>query len=258
MSLQDSEVVRGCMIIIGNEILSGRTQDINLAHLAIELNELGIRMVEARVIPDDSNVIIDTVNECREKFDYVFTTGGIGPTHDDITADCIALAFGVELELHPEAEAIIRRREAPPEVMRARLRMARVPRGGSLIHNPTGGPPGFRMDNVFVMAGVPIVMQAMVTTMGTLGLRGGAPVRSRAISAFLTEGQIAEPLGDIQSKYPDIDLGSYPFYRKDAYGVNLVMRGTNEAKLEAMRDDVRDMIKGFGVEPVEEDQKKIQ
>lgn len=254
MSSQNtSDIVRGCMIIIGNEILSGRTQDTNLAYLAVELNELGIRMAEARVIPDDEKIIIDTVNECREKFDYVFTTGGIGPTHDDITADCIALAFGVELEIHPEAEAIIRRREAPPDVMKSRLRMARVPKGGALIENPTGGPPGFQMENVFVMAGVPMVMQAMVSTLGNGQLSGGAPVRSRSISAYLTEGRIATSLGKIQDRYADIDLGSYPFYRQDGYGVNLVMRGTDEKELENMKSEIREMIISFDAEPIEED-----
>jgi molybdenum cofactor synthesis domain-containing protein len=252
-SKNTSDIVRGCMIIIGNEILSGRTQDTNLAHLAVELNELGVRMAEARVIPDDEQVIIDTVNECRKEFDYVFTTGGIGPTHDDITADCIALAFGAELEIHPEAEAIIRKREAPPDVMASRLRMARVPKGGVLIENPTGGPPGFQMENVFVMAGVPMVMQAMVSTLGNGQVVGGAPVRSRSISAYLTEGRIATSLGRIQDRYADIDLGSYPFYRQDGFGVNLVMRGTDEKALEAMKSEIREMILSFDAEPIEEE-----
>lgn len=251
-SQHTSDIVRACMIIIGNEILSGRTQDTNLAHLAIELNELGVRVAEARVIPDDEATIIATVNECREKFDYVFTTGGIGPTHDDITADCIAAAFGVELELHPEAEAIIRRREAPPEVMESRLRMARVPSGGVLVENPTGGPPGFQIGNVFVMAGVPMVMQAMVSTLGNGQVVGGAPVRSRSISAYLTEGRIATSLGKIQDRYAEIDLGSYPFYRQDGYGVNFVMRGTDESQLEAMKSEIREMIISFDAEPMED------
>lgn len=240
------------MLIIGNEILSGRTQDTNLAHLARELNELGVRLTEARVIPDVDEVIVNTVNECRTKFDYVFTTGGIGPTHDDITADSIARAFGVELYIHPEAEEIIRRREAPPEVMESRLRMARVPRGAELIDNPTQGPPGFRIDNVFVMAGVPMVMQAMVSTLGNGQIQGGDPVRSRSIGVKLLESQIAAPLRAIQARYPNVDLGSYPFYRPDGYGTNLVMRGTDERELEEMRDELREMIIGFGVEPIEE------
>jgi len=246
-----SPVVRACMIIIGNEILSGRTQDSNLAYLAKELNELGVVMAEARVIPDIEQVIVDTVNECRAKFDYVFTTGGIGPTHDDITADCIALAFGVELYLHPEAEAIIRRRQVPENVMASRLRMARVPVGGELIDNPTGGPPGFSIGNVFAMAGVPMVMQAMTTTL-TAKISGGKPVRSRSIGAYLSEGEIAQSLSDIQDRYPDIDLGSYPFYRADGFGVNLVMRGTDLTQLDIMKTEIGAMIVALGAEAFED------
>ncbi|HJN52854.1 MAG: molybdopterin-binding protein [Pseudomonadales bacterium] len=245
-------VVTGCVLIIGNEILSGRTQDTNLAYLARELNELGVQLTEARVIPDVEDVIVAAVNECRAEFDYVFTTGGIGPTHDDITADCIAKAFGVELEMHPEAVAIIKRREAPPEIMESRLRMARVPKGGVLIDNPTYGPPGFQMENVFVMAGVPVVMQAMVSTLGDGRIVGGDPVRSRSIGAYLAESQVAVRLREIQGRYEDVDLGSYPFYRDDGYGTNLVMRGTDEGELERMKGEIREMIVEFGGEPIED------
>lgn len=244
-----SKTVTACLLIIGNEILSGRTQDTNLAHLSRVLNEIGVRMVHARVIPDVEDIIVETVNECRATFDHVFTTGGIGPTHDDITADCIAKAFGVELVIDPEIAAILNRREAPPEVMEARLRMARVPEGASLIDNPTGGPHGFRMENVWVMAGVPLVMQAMASTLTKEMLGGTDPVRSRSVGAFLSEGQVAAPLRKIQERYPDIDLGSYPFYRQDGYGTNLVMRGTNEADLERMKVEVEDMIRSFDAEP---------
>ena len=209
-------------------------------------------MVEARVIPDVVETIVATVNECRNTFDYVFTTGGIGPTHDDITADCIALAFGTELYMHPDIVEIIRRREAPPEVMESRLRMARIPKGAELIENPTGGPPGFRIENVFVMAGVPMVMQAMASTFSRDQIQGGAPVRSRSVGAYLSEGQVAVQLGEIQDKHPDIDLGSYPFYRQDGYGTNLVMRGTDESELDEMLTEVRAMIVNFGAEPFEE------
>ncbi len=244
--------VTGCLIIIGNEILSGRTQDTNLAYLARELNELGVRMTEARVIPDVVQTIVDTVNECRVNFDYVFTTGGIGPTHDDITADCIALAFNTELEMHPDIVKIIQRREAPPEVMESRLRMARIPKGASLIENPTGGPPGFRIENVFVMAGVPMVMQAMASTFNRESIKGGDPVRSRSIGAYLSEGQVAARLRAIQEEHPEVDLGSYPFYRQDGYGTNLVMRGTNEIELDLMLEKVRQMIVDFGAEPFQD------
>lgn len=247
-----SKTVTACMVIIGNEILSGRTQDVNLNYLAKALNELGVRLVEARVIPDIEQVIVDTINECREKFDHVFTTGGIGPTHDDITAESIAKAFGVEVEYHPEIEARIRRREAPPEVMKSRLLMARVPKGAQLIDNTTGGPQGFQIGNVFVMAGVPMVMQAMASSLTKERLGGGDPVRSRSIGAYLGESTVANALKEIQDRHPDIDLGSYPFYRQDGYGTNLVMRGTDEAELDQMKEEVREMIHGFGAEPFEE------
>jgi molybdenum cofactor synthesis domain-containing protein len=244
----DRDSAAACLIIIGNEILSGRTQDTNLAHLSGVLNELGIRMMEARVIPDVDETIVDTVNHCRQRFDYVFTTGGIGPTHDDITVDSIAKAFGVAVEEHPEVAALIRTRAAPPAVMAARLRMARIPVGATLIDNPTGGPPGFQLGNVFVMAGVPMVMQAMASTFDALRLPGGRPVRSRTVGAFLGESQVAAQLGLIQDQYPDIDLGSYPFYRPTGYGTNLVMRGTDEAALDEMVERITQMIQDYGAE----------
>ncbi|MDZ7684874.1 MAG: molybdopterin-binding protein [Gammaproteobacteria bacterium] len=219
--------VTACMIIIGNEILSGRTQDVNLNHLAVELNELGVRLREARVIPDVEDVIVETVNECRQKFDHVFTTGGIGPTHDDITAVSIAKAFGVGIEIHPDIAERIGRREAPPEVMESRMLMARVPEGATLVDNPTGGPQGFQIGNVFVMAGVPMVMQAMLSSLTKERLGGGDPIRSRSIGAHLGESTVANALKDIQARYPDIDLGSYPFFKTEGYGTTLVMRGTD-------------------------------
>jgi molybdenum cofactor synthesis domain-containing protein len=247
------QTVTGCMIIIGNEILSGRTQDTNLAHLARVLNELGVRMTEARVIPDVEAVIVATLNECRAKFDYVFTTGGIGPTHDDITAACVAKAFATELVYHPDIVEVIKRRQAPPEVMDSRLLMARVPKGAGLIDNPTGGPQGFQIDNVFVMAGVPAVMQAMASTLDSARLKGGLPVRSRAIGAYLGESTVAAALSAIQDEHPEVDVGSYPFYRADGYGTNLVIRGTDEAELEAIKEKLRTMIVSFGAEPFEPD-----
>ena len=245
------KTVTGCMIIIGNEILSGRTQDTNLAHLAGVLNELGVRMAEARVIPDIEAVIVATLNECRVKFDYVFTTGGIGPTHDDITAACIARAFNVELIYHPDIVEVIKRRQAPPDVMDSRLLMARVPEGATLIDNPTGGPQGFQIGNVFVMAGVPAVMQAMASTLDQVRIQGGLPVRSRTIGAFLGESTVAAALSAIQDQHPDVDVGSYPFYRADGYGTNLVVRGTDELELEAIKEKLRLMIVSFGAEAFE-------
>lgn len=240
--------VTACVIIIGNEILSGRTQDTNLNFLARTLGRWGIQIREARVIPDIESVIIDTVNELRVRYDYVFTTGGIGPTHDDITADCIAKAFGVKLVESEEIAVRIRVRPAPPDVMAARLRMARIPEGADLIDNTTGGPQGFRIGNVHVMAGIPSVMQAMVTTLGDK-LEHGAIVRSCSVTAYLGESSIASGFSAVQDRYPDFDLGSYPFFRDGRYGTNLVIRGTDEDRMRAALDEVKALITAAGGTP---------
>ncbi len=243
--------VSAAVLVIGNEILSGRTQDTNLAYLATKLNEYGIQIHEARVVPDVEDAIVDAVNALRHRYDYLFTTGGIGPTHDDITADCIAKAFGVPLVINEEIAELLRRRPSPPEVMEARMRMARIPEGGGVLRNPLG-PPGFFIGNVYVMAGIPQVMQAMIGALEGQ-LRRGETIRSRSVTAHLSEGQIAKRLGDIQARFPHIDLGSYPFYRKDQYGTTLVMRGSVEADLDAMLEQVRQMIVDLGSTPVNEE-----
>jgi molybdenum cofactor synthesis domain-containing protein len=244
----NERIVTAAVLIIGNEILSGRTQDSNLRHIALTLGEWGIRVVEARVIPDVESTIVSVVNELRARYDYVFTTGGIGPTHDDITAECIAKAFGVPLIEHPAIAALLRKREAPPEIMASRLRMALVPTGGGLIDNGTGGPPGFYIGNVYVMAGIPSVMQAMLA--GLAGkLSGGAVVGSRSVSVFLAESVIAKPFGALQERWPDIDMGSYPFSRAGRYGTSLVLRGVDAARLEAALLEVRAMIVAAGGTP---------
>ena len=245
----DTTRVTAAVLIIGNEILSGRTQDTNLAYLAKKLNEYGIQIREARVVPDVEADIVAALNALRSRYDYVFTTGGIGPTHDDITADCVAAAFGVDLVISEPIAEIIRRRPAAPEIMEARMRMARIPRGGGLIDNPLG-PPGFYIENVYVMAGIPRVMQQMIDSLQGK-LRGGASVRSRSVTAYLSEGQIARRLGQIQDGFSHIDLGSYPFHREDRYGTTLVMRGTDEAGLDAMLEQVKQMIVDLGGEPVD-------
>jgi molybdopterin-biosynthesis enzyme MoeA-like protein len=205
---------------------------------------------EARVVPDVEDAIVEAVNALRARFDYVFTTGGIGPTHDDITAECIAKAFGVPLVVNEEIAEVLRRRPAPPDVMESRMRMARIPEGAGLIRNPLG-PHGFHIGNVYVMAGIPQVMQAMVGALEGQ-LRRGETVRSRSVTAHLSEGQIARRLGEIQARYPHVDLGSYPFYRSDRYGTTLVMRGSVEADLDAMLGEVRQMIVALGGTPVDE------
>jgi molybdenum cofactor synthesis domain-containing protein len=241
-------VVTAAVIIIGNEILSGRTQDTNLRDLATTLGGWGIRVREARIIPDVESVIVSVVNELRGQHDYVFTTGGIGPTHDDITAECIAKAFGVELIQHPTIAALIRQREAPPEIMASRLRMARVPEGAGLIDNQTGGPPGFFIGNVYVLAGIPAVMRAMLATLETK-LSGGDVVESRSVTVFLPESTIAKPFSQLQALHEQVEMGSYPFTRDGRFGTTLVLRGTDPASLDTVVQLVKEMIRAAGGTP---------
>jgi len=245
-----SETVTACLLIIGNEVLSGRTHDKNLPHIAEKLNAVGVRLAEARIIPDVPDVIIRTLREVSTGFDYVFTTGGIGPTHDDITADCVAEAMGVALELNPEA---VRRLEkhyenSGLELNAARLRMARIPAGATLIDNPISAAPGFRIGNVHVMAGVPKIMQAMLD--GILsGLKGGSPMVSITIRSTLPEGRIAEGLGLLAVDFPDLDFGSYPAWTKTAFQVSVVVRGTEPDRVEVGAQKVETLVRNLGEVP---------
>ena len=245
------KVVTAAVIIIGNEILSGRTKDANLAFLGERLGALGVRLMEARVVPDIEDMIVEAVNQLRARYDYVLTTGGIGPTHDDITAECIAKAFGTELEYHPEALRLMAAQYKPGDFNEARKRMARVPVGGELIVNPVSKAPGFRIGNVFVMAGVPAIMRAMFERFTHL-LAGGEPVQSRAVAAHLPEGTIAKGLGELQARFPDLDLGSYPYYRQGKFGTSIVARGTDAAAIDAAIDAVAQLMRTLGAEPIEE------
>ena len=239
-----------CLLVIGNEVLSGRTQDANIRFLAVKLGELGIPMREVRVIPDIAQTIFDTVNEVRKKFTYVFTTGGIGPTHDDITSECIAAAFGVPWEPHPVAFARMEAAYRPGEFNAARQRMGTMPRGAALIDNAMSVAPGFQMENVYVMAGVPRVMQSMFEWLAPR-LEGGAKIESRSVHATsLPEGLIAAGLSEIQSRFPDIDLGSYPYYRPSGNGVTLVAKGTSGAEAEAVIAEVTALIVSLGRTPI--------
>ena len=244
-------IVTAAVLIIGNEILSGRTQDANLAYIAQGLAAAGVVLREARVIPDVADTIVAVVNELRAAYDYLFTTGGIGPTHDDITSESVARAFDLPLTLHPEAHRQFLSYYAPGELNEARLRMAKTPQGAVLIANPISRAPGFRIANVFVLAGIPRVMQAMFD--GIKGsLRGGPPVLSRTLVCAIPEGLLAKGLGDIQNAYPDLDIGSYPFTRRGTFGVALVVRGREAARLDRCRDAIADLIRGLGGSPVEE------
>lgn len=245
--------VTACLLIIGNEILSGRTKDANLPWLAEQLNAIGVRLMEARVIPDVEPVIVRTVNEVRTIFDYVFTTGGIGPTHDDITAECIAKAFGVKLIQHPEALARLKAHYANPADLNAmRLRMANIPEGATLIDNPVSRAPGFQVGNLFVMAGVPQIMQAMFDGVKHR-LKGGAPMLSRTVRAALPEGALAEGLASLQGQYAELEIGSYPSFRMGALpSVAIVLRGTDAHRIAEAVEALKALMRHLGAEPVEE------
>lgn len=246
-----SNTPTAAVVIIGNEILSGRTKDANLPYLGEQLAGLGIRVTEARVVSDVEEDIVAAVNALREKVDYVFTTGGIGPTHDDITAASIAVAFGTELYLHPKAHEDFQRHYGD-NLNEARLRMAHVPKGAVLVENPISVAPGFRIGNVYVFAGIPKVMQSMFDSMKH-ELNGGPAIRTRSITGFMLEGEIAAALSAIQDKWPQVDIGSYPLMKESRFGTSLVLRSNDHSALDSAYADVRDMVLGKGIEVISED-----
>jgi molybdenum cofactor synthesis domain-containing protein len=235
------------MLVIGDEILSGRTQDSNLGYIANFLGALGIDMREARVVADVEEEIVAAVNALRARYTYVFTTGGIGPTHDDITADAIARAFGVGIDFHPDAMTALAARYAPGEFNAMRQRMARVPLGATLIRNSVSVAPGFHIGNVFVMAGVPMVMRAMMEDVAPR-LRRGSVVVAATIKSRIAEGRIAAALAAIQRDFSGVAIGSYPFYAADGSGVQLVVRGRDAVAVEAAAQAIEAAIAAEGVE----------
>jgi molybdenum cofactor synthesis domain-containing protein len=245
--------VTAAVMIIGDEILSGRTQDTNLNHIAKYLAAHGVDLAEARVVGDIKEEIVTALNHLRARYDYVLTTGGIGPTHDDITADCVAEAFGVALYEHPEIIAMMTNRWQGVELTPARRRMARVPQGGDLVRNPVSGPPGFQIENVFVMAGVPQVMRGMLEDVGWR-LKGGAVVLSRNVRVDGSgEGVIAEPLERVAKAHPNLSLGSYPFFGPEGYGSNLVLRGRDAGELNATVDELIAALQAVGIAKITQD-----
>ena len=222
------------ILVIGDEILSGRTRDSNMHFLANELTRAGIDLKEARVVADEPDAIITALNALRATHTHVFTSGGIGPTHDDITADCIAKAFGVGIDVRDDARAILEERYKAmgTEVTEARLRMARIPDTATLIENPVSGAPGFTIGNVHVMAGVPAVFEAMVSSV-LPGLTGGTPLMSQTYRVDRPEGDVAKELGNLAARFPQLSIGSYPFIREGAYGTNIVVRGHDSAAVDA-------------------------
>jgi molybdenum cofactor synthesis domain-containing protein len=231
------------MLVIGDEILSGRTRDANMPYLACELTRAGIDLREVRVISDDPEAIVAAVQALSAAHDVVFTSGGIGPTHDDITAENVARAFGRDISVRDDARAILAAHyEARDlELNDARLRMARIPEGATLIDNPISAAPGFSLENVHVMAGVPTIFQAMVASVLPT-ITGGAPILSQSLDVARGEGDIAGPLTDLAARYPDLSFGSYPYIRGGAYGVNVVVRGHDGARVDAAMAELSGMV----------------
>jgi len=238
------EIVTAAVLVIGDEILSGRTKDKNIGYIADYCTAIGIDLKEVRVVSDDEDAIVEALNALRAKFTYVFTTGGIGPTHDDITADCVAKAFGVPLDFHPEAVAIMKERLAKTggELNEARMRMTRIPRGAALVANKVSGAPGFWMGNVITMAGIPTVMQAMLDEVAPK-LKTGTKLMSESIRADAKEGDVGTELGAVAKEHPDTIIGSYPFLdEKMAPNTNIVVRARDAEKLAAAKAAIEAML----------------
>lgn len=237
-----TQTVTAGIILIGDELLSGRTQDTNLSTIARWLEPLGVQVGEARIVADDAETISNTVRGFSDRFDYVFTTGGIGPTHDDITADCIAAAFGLGISERADAIEALRERYELSELNAARRRMARIPDGASLIKNPVSQAPGFQTKNVFTLAGVPSIMKGMLADVEHR-IKGGAKVFSRTVIASgIGEGDAAAPLAEIEKSHPGVSIGSYPFFNAELRGVNFVARGQDEAVLDKVEQALQTLV----------------
>lgn len=247
MSSSPERIYTAAVVVIGNEVLSGRIRDANVHFLANALRERGIRLREARVVADTEEAIVAAVNALRAAHDYVFTTGGIGPTHDDVTADCVARAFGVALERNAEAVAILEEYYGE-DINEARMRMARIPAGATLLDNPVSRAPGFQIGNVFVLPGVPRIMQAIFDGFRHR-LAGGRPLRARTVTAFIAESLAASGLAAIQSRYPGAEIGSYPHFRQRRFGTSLVVRSADAEVLEAAAAEVVALVRSLGEEP---------
>jgi molybdenum cofactor synthesis domain-containing protein len=250
--MQSHKQWTAALVVIGDEILSGRTQDRNVAQVAVWLNEQGIRLAEVRVVPDDQQRIAEAVNALRTAHDYLFTTGGIGPTHDDITVDSIAAAFGVPVVVHPEARRMLEDYYAArgSQLTEARLRMARVPQGAELIANPTSGAPGVRIGNVYILAGVPHIAASMLEALsGTL--EGGRPMVSVTLGAYAAESDVADLLREAEDRHPGVSVGSYPFFRDGRYGANFVMRSEDGEAARRCGRELQGTLAAAGHEVVE-------
>ncbi len=248
--MTNKKEISAAIIIIGNEVLSGRTKDLNTSTLATWLNSLGISVGEVRVIPDVEKTIIDTVHELRVKYNYVFTTGGIGPTHDDITAESISKAFDIEYGFHKEAFAILEKYYEPGNFNDGRQKMAKMPITANLILNPTSGAPGFYVENVFSLPGVPSILKAMIGGLGNV-LVGGDPILSKTINLMTYESEIASSLTDVQNNNQDVEIGSYPFFRQGKLGVSIVLRSKDQDKINLCNSLILEFVKAKNIKVVE-------
>ena len=239
--------VKAAIIIIGNEILSGRTQDVNVVAISNWLNELGVRLEEVRVIPDIEDLIVETINDVRKKFNYVFTTGGIGPTHDDITSRSIAKAFNLSYGYHKEAYEILEKYYGKSEFNEGRKKMAKLPAKALLILNPTSGAPGFIVDNVYCLPGVPSILKSMLGELNDK-IKGGKKILSKTMNLRTVESEIAESLEKVQNKFKDIEIGSYPFFKQGKVGVSIVIRFTEEDLISICYKDIEDFVKKKKIE----------
>ena len=242
------EITAG-IIIIGNEVLSGRTKDINTSTLAKWLNSIGIEVKEVRVIPDIESKIIETVNLLRKNFNYIFTTGGIGPTHDDITAESISKAFNIEYGFHKEAYSILEKYYKPGEFNEGRQKMAKMPTSANLILNPTSGAPGFYVENVFCLPGVPSILQSMIGGLNNV-LIGGDPILNITISLRTVESEIAKSITEIQNNNDDVEIGSYPFFRAGKLGVSIVLRSKEKNNINKSLKEILDFVNEKKIEIV--------
>ena len=250
--MTDKKEINAGILIIGNEVLSGRTKDVNTSTLATWLNSLGIKVNEVRVIPDIEKTIIDTVNELRKKYTYIFTTGGIGPTHDDITAESISKAFGIEYNFHKEAFKILESYYKPGEFNEGRQKMAKMPVTSNLILNPTSGAPGFYVENVFCLPGVPSILKSMIGGLENI-LIGGDPILSSTINLRTVESEIAKSLTEVQNNNIDVDIGSYPFFKAGKLGVSIVLRSTDQNKIDKCNSEILKFVSEKKIEIVERD-----
>ena len=250
VAMAESRIWTAALLVIGDEILSGRTQDKNIAQVAAWSNRQGIRLEEVRVVPDDQQRIADAVNALRSTYDYVLTTGGIGPTHDDITVDSIAAAFGVPVVIDPEARRILEAHyETRGGVTDARLRMARVPEGAELIPNPLSGAPGVKMQNVYILAGVPSIAANMLEALEGK-LEGGRPMVSVTVGAYAAESDVADLLRETEAAHSGVTIGSYPFFKDGRYGANFVMRSDDGDLATQTAMDLQRRLEDAGIEPV--------